>query len=306
MSKVKQDIVKELHKLARKKFQRRRTIVKGLHDLWQADLADFQLYVRDNRGYKYILAVIDSFSKYLWTQPLKSKSATEVRDAMEKILKIRSPRNLQTDAGKEFYNKSFKTLMDKYNINHYSTFSVTKASMAERVVRTLKEKLYKQFSLHGKYNWLNILDNVTQEYNSTIHRTIRMKPKDVTKRKEKVLLKSIYIQPKLAVQKRFSINNMVRINKYKSIFDKGYTPNWTTELFKVVKIQLTNPTTYLLEDSNGRPILGSFYEQELQKAKHPDAYLVEKVVRRRGDKVLVKWLGLPKTENSWIKKTNVL
>lgn len=308
MSKVKQDIVRELHKPARKNFKRRRIIIKGLDDLWQADLADFKLYARDNRGYKYILVIIDSFSKYLWTVALKSKTATEVRDAMEKLLKTSSrlPKNLQTDAGSEFFNKLFQALMKKYHINHYSTFSVIKASIAERVVRTLKEKLYKEFSLRGKFNWLSILDNVTNEYNTTKHHTIGRKPKDVTKRNEKVLLQSVYNHPKIAGKRKFSINDMVRISKYKSIFDKGYTPNWSTELFKVVKVQLTNPTTYLLEDTNSRPILGAFYEQELQRVKHKDAYLVEKVIRRKGSNMLVSWLGLPHSENSWVKKTNIL
>ncbi|KAK9730804.1 Integrase core domain [Popillia japonica] len=107
MSRVKKDIVNELHKPARRNFRRRRVIIKGLDDLWQADLADFKLYSRENRRYKYILVVIDAFSKFLWTQPLKTKSAMEVKDAMDKILKEgRHPKNLQTDAGKEFYNHS--------------------------------------------------------------------------------------------------------------------------------------------------------------------------------------------------------
>lgn len=90
------------------------------------------------------------------------------------------------------------------------------------------------------------------------------------------------------------------------MFDKGYTPNWSTELFKIVKIQLTNPATYLLEDMSGGPIRGSFYEHELQKAKHQDAYLVQKVLRRKRNKVYVKWLGFDKSHNSWIEKTNGL
>lgn len=306
MSKVKQDIVRELHKPARKNFQRRQIIIKGLNDLWQADLADMKLYSRDNRGYKYILVVIDSFSKYLWTQPLKTKGAVEVRDVMEKVLRESKPKHLQTDAGKEFYNKSFTSLMEKYNINHYSTYSVIKASMAERVIQTLKGKLYREFSLRGSYNWLNIIKNVTQAYNNTKHRTIAMKPKDVNRKTQKLLLTTVYNRPKIMGKQVFSVNDVVRISKYKSIFEKGYTPKWSTELFKVIKVQLTNPATYLLSDMNDRPILGSFYAEELQKAKHHDAYLVERVIRRKGDRVYVKWLGLPPSENSWIHKTNVL
>ncbi|KAK9701381.1 hypothetical protein QE152_g30661 [Popillia japonica] len=237
MSRVKKDIVNELHKPARRNFRRRRVIIKGLDDLWQADLADFKLYSRENRGYKYILVVIDAFS------------------------------------------------------------NVAKASIAERAVRTLKERLYKEFSLLGNYNWRSILDDITKRYNHTIHRTIGMKPVDVTLVKESALLSSAYNRPKIAGKRKFAVNDVVRIS---------YTPNWSTELFKIGKVQLTNPATYLLNDMNGDPILGSFYEQELQKAKHEDAYLVEKVLRRKGNKVYVKWLGFPKTHNSWIDKTNAL
>lgn len=239
---------------------------------------------------------------------MKTKEAIKVRVGMEKILKTsdRFPKNLLTDAGREFFNKEFASLMKRYHINHYSTFSPIKASIAERVIRTLKEKLYIQFSLRGKYNWINILDDVTHKYNDTVHRTIRMKPRNVTKLKEKALLASVYNHPKIVTKQRYSIGDVVRISKYKSLFDKGYTPNWTTELFRVAKVQFTNPTTYLLNDINDRPILGSFYDLELQKAKHHDVYLVEKILRRKDAQVFVKWLGLPSNENSWVDKRNVL
>ncbi|KAK9681113.1 hypothetical protein QE152_g38559 [Popillia japonica] len=220
---------------------------------------------------------------------------------MSTILKHRQPKNLQTDSGKEFYNQHFNALMKLYDINHYSTYSVTKASIAERVIRTLKEKVYKEFSLRGTYNWTTILDEITKQYNNTKHRTIGMKPKDVTAKSN--LHAHIKVVGK---QQKFSLNDVVRISKYKSIFDEGYTPNWSTELFRIAKVKLTNPVTYLLDDMNARPILGSFYAEELQKAKHQDAYLVEKVLRRKGNKVYVKWLGFDKTHNSWIAKNNIL
>lgn len=106
--------------------------------------------------------------------------------------------------------------------------------------------------------------------------------------------------------KKFSVGDFVRVSKYKGCFDKGYYPNSSTEIFKITKIQGTNPTTYLIEDGRCRPILGAFYAQELQKTNHPDIYLVEKVLKREGKRVYVKWLGLPTSENSWIDKSNVL
>lgn len=305
MSKL--DVVEELHKPARRNYPRRRVIIKGLDDLWQADLADFTTYGRENKGFKYILMVIDCFSKYVWASPVKNKSAGDVAKAMRKILQgYRKPKNLQTDAGKEFYNSSFRQLMQQHDINHYSTYSTKKASIVERVIRTIKEKLYKNFSLRGNYKWVDILPTVTDTYNNTKHRTTRMKPHDVTRDNEEHLLKTAFNNIKMQGSRRFKIGDIVRISKHKSLFEKGYTPNWSTELFKITKINVTNPATYMLEDMQHKPILGSFYGPELEKTQHSDVYLIEKVLRRKGNKLYVKWLGLNDSFNSWINKDNIV
>lgn len=179
----KQQVVNELHKPARKNFQRKRTIIKGYDDLWQMDLAEFRSYARENRGHRYILVVIDCFSKYVYTAPVKTKTGKEVTRAFHAILKSSGNRirqNLQSDRGREFYNSDFEHLMKKYNINHYSTYSVMKAAMAERVIRTLKTALYKQFSMRGKCRWIDVLAQITHQYNNTKHRTTGMKPSEVT------------------------------------------------------------------------------------------------------------------------------
>lgn len=301
------DVVTELHKPARRNFKRRRVIVKGIDDLWQADLVDMKPYSRFNAGNKYLLVVIDVLSKYAWVEPVLTKSAKHVTRAFEKILEQgRVPRNLQTDDGKEFFNSDFKAVMNKYNINHYSTYSTMKASVVERLNRTLKEKMWKRFSLQGNYKYLKMLPEIVTEYNNTVHSTTNMKPKDVNKKMAKELLKTIYSHIKIAAPGKFKIGDDVRISKYKNLFAKGYTPNWTTEIFKIIKIKKTNPATYLLQDGQGLPIAGSFYEQELQRTSNPDVYLVERVIKRRGDNIFVKWLGFDNAHNSWIKKTNVL
>ncbi|KAJ8914715.1 hypothetical protein NQ315_017425 [Exocentrus adspersus] len=195
---IKKNVAEELHKSARKNFKRRRTIIKGFGDLWQIDLAEMQPYAKSNRGHRYILVVIDCYSKYVWTRAVKNKTASEVAKAMRGILNDANyaPRNCQSDQGLEFYNKSFKALMDQYGINHYSTYSTKKAAIVERVIKTIKSWLYKEFSSRGR---------------------------------------------------------------------RGFTPNWSNELFKIAKANITNPATYLLEDMEAKPILGCFYEYELQK-----------------------------------------
>ena len=111
---------------------------------------------------------------------------------------------------------------------------------------------------------------------------------------------------KIAAPTRFKIGDPVHINKFKTIFKKSYIPNWSTEIFYIVKTQRTNPATYLLKDYQGKPIAGGLYEHELQRVSNPDVYLMEKILRKRGNKVYEKWLGMDSSHNSWIDKTNVL
>lgn len=310
MSKIKKDVVNELHAPARRNFKRRRVILKGWRDLYQADLVEMIPYSKENKGFKYILMVIDAFSKFGWAVPLKNKSGKEVTRAMQTILKNKQliPKNIQTDHGKEFYNADFKNLMKQHNINHYSSYSTLKSSIVERFNRTIKEKMWKEFSLQGTYKWLDLLPLIIKNYNNTIHRTIGMKPKDVNSRNAKLLLKTVYGSLKVIDRRprKFNVGDHVRISKHRHAFTKNYTANFTNEIFKISKVQNTMPRTYLLQDIQGENIIGGFYEAELKKVAHPDVYLVEKVIRRKGDKVLVKFLGLDKSHNSWISKKNVL
>lgn len=309
----KADVVNEIYKNARVNFPRRHVMMKDIDDLWQADLIDLQSISKQNCGYNYILVVIDTFSKYGWSYPLKRKTKDEVSAAFEHLFKQgRTPKNLQTDLGTEFYNNKLKKLTLTYNVNHYSTFSTKKASIAERFIRTLKSKLYKQFGLNGNYKWMNgTLDQIVKGYNNTHHRTINCKPIEVTERNKIDILERYAKLVKLSLpllnrRKVFKVDDFVRISKYKGTFEKGYTPNWSTEIFKIIKVQKTIPITYLLEDMRHQPILGAFYAPELQKTKYPDIYLVEKVLKVKKNKVYVKWLGLSPHENSWIDKNNVL
>lgn len=271
-------------------------------------------YSKENNGNNFLLTVIDIFSKYAWAIPLKTKNAQDVTAAMKSILEQnRQPKNLHVDQGKEFYNKDFKTLMKKYGINMYATFSVMKASICERLNRTLKTNMWKRFSLQGHYNWINILSDLIMTYNTTKHRTIKMKPQDVTsKADEDRLLREIYYkkknQQKIKIRKKkpkFKIGDKVRISKYKHIFEKGYTPNWTTEIFTIKHVMPTNPITYKLDDYQGNSIEGGFYTQEIAKVKYSDVYLIEKVLRKRGNEIYVKWLGFDNSHNSWINKTDI-
>lgn len=305
---VKSSIASELHRSARRRYPRRRVITHGIDDLHQADLVEMIPYSRANKGFKYILMVIDVYSKYAWAAPLKNKSAAHVLAAIQHMYKLsaRHPQHLQTDQGKEFHNSVFRRWASSNNINHYSTYSNVKASVVERLNRTIKQNMWKTFTAQGTYRWLELLPKLIHRYNHTRHRTIGMRPVDV---KNNQLLTTVYSHIKRTPDPssiKFRVGDWVRVSKHKHQFDKGYSPNWSTELFTIDKIQLTSPVTYLLRDLHQQPISGCFYSEELQKTRHRDTYLVERVVQRRNKKVLVKWLGFPATQNSWIDSNNIV
>lgn len=309
-SSVKRDVVDELHRPARKTFKRRRVVLKGIRDLFQADLVEMIPYAKVNKGYKYILIVINAFSKYVWAFAIKRKTGKDVTDAIGQIFVQRKnvPKHLQTDNGKEFYNKTFRELMQRYNINHYSTYSTLKSSIVERSNRTLKNKMWKEFSMQGNYKWLDMLPKIVTDYNNTKHSTTGFKPINVNQTNAKQILNTVYNYIKVLdpTRRKFRIDEPVRISKYREAFSKSYTPNWSNEIFTISQVQNTYPRTYLLKDAANQDIHGGFYEHELQKVKHPEVYLVEKVIRRKGNQVLVKWLGLHDRNNSWISKDNIL
>lgn len=301
MDSAKRGIVEELHKQARKRFPRRRVYVKSIDDLWQIDLVDMQKYAKFNKGQKYILTVIDVLSKFAWAVPVRDKSGKAVTAAMKRVLTSRIPKNIQCDRGNEFYNKDFTALMNSYDINLYSTFSPLKASVVERFNRTIKVWMHKEFSVQGDYKWLDLLPTLLLKYNNRVHRTIGMKPIKVRAHHSKMLAEKLNTPPPNASRKvSFKKGDIVRISKYKTLFEKGYTPSWTTELFTVNKVKRTVPSMYLLHDSADQPISGLFYAQELQKTDYPNTYLVERVLRRKGKRVYVKWLGFDNRHNSWI------
>ncbi|XP_020296289.1 uncharacterized protein LOC109861170 [Pseudomyrmex gracilis] len=158
---------------------------------------------------------------------------------------------------------------------------------------------------HAPYSEQHV-ENVYAKRIVSLDRTIDARPIDVTPASSERLLRTVYSNVKIAGPPRFRVGDPVRVSNYKIVFAKGYTTNWTTAVFRVKKVQQTAPATYLPEDYRGEPIAGKFYEHELHAGKHPDVYLVEKVLRRRGNEVLIKWLGLNNSHNSWINKNNVI
>lgn len=308
MSSVREEIIKEIFKPARINYPRMKIVVKGLWETLSADLLDMQKYAKYNKNYRYILTVIDHFSKWAWAIPVKNKSAPVVTAAMKKILDEGHPvKNIFTDDGKEFYNSDFEALMKKFKVNRYHTYSGIKSGMIERFNRTLRHMLHPAMLVQGNSNWLKLLPKVIHEYNhEKKHRTIKMTPVEATDpSKEKEILVKVYRKNNLKIVKKtkkpkFKVGDFVRVSKKRLTFEKGYTPSYSMEIFRIAKVKLSNPRTYLLKDLEGEEIKGRFYEEEMQKTKFPHEYIVEKVLRKKGNKCYVKFLGFETPQ--WINK----
>ena len=296
-----------LHKQARKTFTRNPTVVRGIDHQWQADLADMQSISNENDGVKYILTVIDVFSKYAWTIPIKNKGSKEMLNAFQILFKISSPRKpekLQTDEGTEFLNKDVQKYLKSEGVHHFCSHSDKKAAVVERFNRTLKTKIWKYFTAQQTYTYINKLADFVKSYNHSVHRSIGMRPKDVTKMDEDKLWAKLYGENIPRRKKPNLIGRKTRISKWKGVFEKGYIPNWSEEHFHVKKRLAKKKPVYKLVDDLGEDIKGEFYEEELQPIEE-NRFLIEKVLRKRKiggkEEHFVKWKGWAPKFNSWIK-----
>ena len=182
----------------------------------------------------------------------------------------------------------------------YSIHNEGRSVVTERCIRTLKNKIYKYLTSISESMYIDKLDDLVNEYNNKYHRTIKMKPIDVKD--------NTYIDFEKEVNDKdpkFKVDDHVRISKYKNVIAKGYTPNWSEDVFVISKIKNTVPWIYVINDLNGEEIIGTFYEEELQKTNKKE-FRIEKVSKRKGDKLYVKWKGYNSLLNSWIDKKDLV
>ena len=296
-------LAEELHKPIKRKFKRRRVLVNGIDKIWAADLADMQAFSKFNRGIKYLLAVIDVFSKYGWLIPLKDKTGKSVASALKTIFKERKPEKMWVDKGKEFYNKDVKELIELY-----STENEEKSSVVERWIRAMKEKMWKYFTDNNTNVYIDILPDIVKDYNNTRHSSIKMTPVEASEKKNELTVwRNLYPNRLdiLDINPKFSVGDKVRISKKKELFEKGYTTRWTEEIFTITKIKRTSPITYKIADLKGEEIDGTFYEPELQKTSQ-QLFRIEKVIEKGKNKSLVKWKGYSNDFNSWVDNKDIV
>ena len=204
------------------------------------------------------------------------------------------------DRGSEFYNNSFKKWLQNNDTTMYSTNNEGKSVIAERFIRILKTKIYKYMISISKNVYIDKVDEIVNEYDDEYHTSIKMKPTDVKD--------NTYIDFKKEINDKdpkFKVGDHVRISKYKHILVKGYMPNWSEEIFVIKKIKNTVPWTYFINDLSGEEIISTFYEKELQSTRQ-NKFRIEKVIKKKGDKLYVKWKGYNNSFNSWIDKKDIV
>ncbi len=241
-----QDLLKELrknktyslHKSVRKKFKRRKIIVKYPGQILQMDLVDMIKYSGQNSHYKYIINCIDLFSKKLWSKPIKHKTGREVTNAIKSMFSEMEypPQTIVFDEGKEFLNKDVNRLFAKFNIHSYSILTSKKAGAVERVNRTIKSIMWRYFTDKKTKRWVDVLPKIVKNYNSTFHQSIKMSPNSVTWDNRKTVYKSLYPDIKVIINCKLKVGDRVRIALNKDIFEKGYTQSWSKEIYTIDKV----------------------------------------------------------------------
>ena len=305
-----------IHKPMKRRFPTRKYRVPCINHLWQIDLMEMIPYASINNGYKYIVTCVDVFSRFARAQPIKTKSASAVHDALKIMIDDTTPKYIQTDLGKEFYNNKVKQLFDVYKIRHYSVHSQFKAAIVERFNRTLREKLNRYFTHHNKKRWIDVLPQIINTYNKSPHRSLKMKrPIDIVNDINMWTDMEMKRGRHYTMRKPYSIGSLVRISRISaaSPFRKNFDQNWSEEIFTIVAIDKKDvPIMYIIEDSNNQIIQGKFYHEELQVIgdKKPSVFRIEEILRTRGKgrhkQYYVKWYGYDKTYNSWISANNLV
>ena len=204
-----------------------------IDDIWSLEILDLKDYGPENdRGYRYVLVIINNFSKFGWTIPLKNKNAQTIKDSFENILisSKRKPNLIESDRGKEFYNNIFQDHLNKNNIKLYSRNSSYGAVFAERFNRTIRELLKKVVFEHGDANWIDVLPTITKQYNNRIHTSTKLSPKDASLKKNEGFVYKNLLDKRNKIKPKFQINDLVRVAALRKTFSKADTTNWSYKL----------------------------------------------------------------------------
>ena len=323
------------HRPVKYKFQRRHVISPGIGYQQDADLASMQAYSKSN-NYLYFLLVIDVFSRFIHTKPLKNKKPNEVIKAFELIYKdINTPKNLRTDGGAEFTAKISREFYTRKKINYFVARNSVKANYAERGIKSIRFRLVKAMQARNSYKWVDLLSSVTEAYNGSYHRSIDMAPVDVNENNEVAVwvhLNEMKTEPPQTVKNqtqadvkinqkkknqsksatgqpsyKYKLGDAVKLSFTRYVFQREYSQRFTTEIFYISQRFIKqNIDIYKVKDYLNEEIIGTFYRDQLLKVEVSDdtEYKISKILKtstRKGKKYhYVSWEGYSAKMNSWI------
>jgi transposase InsO family protein len=294
----------------------------------QCDLLDVSRLARFNSGYRNLLVAIDCFSRFVWVKPLKTKSASEVADVFQELIddwQPELPKQITVDQGTEFKNVKVTNLFKKYGIKMFHPTSEGKAVYVERVNQTLQSLIYRYLSEKQTRSYIDVLQDLVETYNSRPHRSLNNLAPSQAVKDENVFYFRRVEQNRIAPiitrnlrstkssRNKFKVGDIVRIRKWKSIFDRGYKQTFSNEYYKINRVLDNLPSvTYELQNLNDEEIVvGGFYANELQLIKGGE-YKIEKILKTEKDRngkpvrYFVKWLGFDNRHNSWVNVQDMI
>ena len=239
----------------KKNYATNKTDVYFIDDIWSLDILDLKDYgPENNRGYRYVLVIIDNFSKFGWTVPIKNKNAQTIKDSFENILitSKKKPKLFESDRGKEFYNNIFQSLLNNNNIKLYSRNTHLGAVFIERFNKGIRDLLKKIVFEHGDANWIDVLPTITKQYNNRIHSSTKLTPIQASLKKNEGYVYKNLLDKRKKVKPKFQINDLVRTADLKKTFSKGDTTNWSYKLYKITEIINDTIPTYKIDNLKER------------------------------------------------------
>lgn len=309
-----------LHRPVKRNFKRGRVIVEGPNTQFDADLSVMSSMAQYNDGVKFLLIVIDVFSRYLYVVPLKSKMGKDVVQGFDKVFKMNRPKCLRTDKGTEFTCKQTSNYFKAQGVHHFVTHNEPKANYAERVIRTLKGRMVRYFSHKQTLRYIDVLPDLVESYNDTVHSSIGRPPSQVDTNNAREVFwfqywpkKSKHV-PKKSREKTFTltVGDYVRLTHLRKTFMREYDETYTGEVFKIThRFRRQGMQMYRVADLSDEQLSGTFYLTELEKVNVVEDHIwkVAKVIKtrkRRGQEreMLVRWLYFPEKFDSWVKESD--
>lgn len=304
-----------LYKPARRRYKRLKTIPSGLNTDWQCDLCIFDELKAENDQYRYLLVCIDVLSRKIHVAPARTKKSEDMIEAFNRLFEKAKvlPHKIYSDSGVEFQAKKMLEYFKQKDILKRVMYSPhLHAGVVERANKTIKLRLYKYFSQNNTTRWLEAIYKIVDGINNSVSRTIGMTPNQVTYENAQQLWARLYKEdePPETGRNKFSRGDIVRIGKEKGAFGRSFHPNYTDELFKIRRVNPTNPPSYRIEDLEGQNILGIFYEPDLVKTTLDTTHRIAEVLKTRKRKGIVehfvRWVGYSDKFNSWIKDSDLV